>query len=57
MGAACGVYWERRDAYTALVGKHEGKRVLGKCRRRWDDDITIDVKEMSWEGMEWSDLA
>jgi hypothetical protein len=56
VGAACGACWERRDAYTVLVGKHEGKRALGKRRRRWDD-ITMDVKEMGWEGMDWIDLA
>jgi len=56
VGAACGAYWERRDAYTVLVGKHEGKRALGKRRRRWDD-ITMDVKEMGWEGMDWIGLA
>jgi hypothetical protein len=44
MDAANGAYWERRDEYTVLVGKHEGKRALGKRRRRWDDDITMYVK-------------
>jgi len=57
MGAACGAYWERRDAYTVLVGKHEGKRALGKRRRRLDDDIRMGVKEMGWEGKDWIDLA
>ena len=59
MGAATVAYWERRDAYTVLVGKHEGKRPLGKRRRRWDDDtsITMDIKEMVWKGMDWIDLA
>jgi hypothetical protein len=39
--AANGAYWDRGDKYTVLVGKHEGKRALGKSRRRWDDDITM----------------
>jgi hypothetical protein len=57
MDVACGAYWERRDAYTVLVGKREGKCALGKHRRRCDDDITMNVKEMGLEGMDWIDLA
>jgi hypothetical protein len=37
MGGACSTYWEKRDAYRVLVGKPEGKRLLGRSRRRWED--------------------
>jgi hypothetical protein len=47
----------RRDAYRVLVGKHEGKRQLGKPRARWEDNIKIDLTEISWEGVDWIDLA
>jgi hypothetical protein len=39
---------ERRDAYTVLVRKPEGKRPLGRIRRRWEDNIKIDHQEMGW---------
>ena len=38
---------ERRGVYTVLVGKPEGKRPLGRPRRRWEDDIKMDLSE-SW---------
>jgi hypothetical protein len=38
------------------VGKPEGKRSLGRPRQR-KEDVKIDIKEMSWEGMDWIDLA
>jgi hypothetical protein len=39
------------------VGKPEGKRPLGRPRRRWVDSIKIDLREMRWDGMGWIDLA
>jgi hypothetical protein len=39
------------------VGKPEGKRTLGKPRRRWEDNIKMDLREMGWGGMDWIDLA
>jgi hypothetical protein len=35
----------------------EGKRPLGRPRRRWEDNIKMDRREMGWGGMEWIDLA
>jgi hypothetical protein len=46
-----------RNAYRILVGKPEGKRPLGKPRRRWVDNIKMDLKETAWDGMDWIDLA
>ena len=45
-----------RGIYRVLVGKPDGKRSLGRPRQR-KEDIKIDIKEMSWEGMDWIDLA
>jgi hypothetical protein len=39
------------------VGKPEGNRPLGRPRRRWVDNIKIDLRERGWNGMEWSDLV
>jgi hypothetical protein len=48
---------ESRDVYRVLVGKHEGKRPLGRPRRRWEDNITIDLQEGECGGMDWIELA
>jgi hypothetical protein len=37
---------ETRGVYTALVGRPEGKRPLGRPRRRWEDNITMDLREI-----------
>jgi hypothetical protein len=46
---------ETRNAYRILVGKPEGKRPLGRSRRRWVDNIKIDLRqdEMVWTGSIW----
>jgi hypothetical protein len=38
--------WEDRGVYRVLVGKPEGKRLLGKPRRRWEDNIKMDLQEV-----------
>jgi hypothetical protein len=48
---------EKRNAHRVLVGRPEGKRPLGRLRRRWVDNIKIDVKVIGWDGMDWIDLA
>jgi hypothetical protein len=48
---------EKRNVYKVLVGKPEGKRPLGRARRRWVDNIKMDVGEIGWDGMDWIDLA
>ena len=40
-----------------LVGKLEGKRPLGRSRRRWEDNIKMDLREVGCGGMDWIDLA
>jgi hypothetical protein len=39
------------------VGKLERKRALGKLRRRWEDNIKIDIRELGWRGRDWIDVA
>jgi hypothetical protein len=49
--------WEKRNAYRIFVGKREGKRPLRRPRRRWVDNINMDLREIGWGGMGWLDLA
>ena len=44
---------EGRGVYRVLVGKPEGKRPLGRPRRRWEDNIKMGLKEVVWESMDW----
>jgi hypothetical protein len=46
-----------RNAYRILVGNPEGKRPLRRPRRRWVDNINMDLREIGWDGMDWIDLA
>ena len=48
---------EKRGVYRVLVGKPEGKRLLGRLRRRWDDNIKMDLQEVGCGGMDCIDLA
>jgi len=48
---------ERRGVYRVLVGKPEGMRPLGRTRRRWKDNIKMDVQEVGCGGMDWIELA
>jgi hypothetical protein len=48
---------EKRNAYRILVGKPEGRRPLGRPRRRWVDNIIMDPREIGWDGMDWVNLA
>ena len=48
---------ERRGVYGVLVGKPEGKRPLGRSRRRWEDNIKIGLQEVGCEGMDWIEMA
>jgi hypothetical protein len=57
MGWECSTNGEKRNAYRSLVGKPEGKRPLGRPRRRWEDNIRMDLREIGWSGTDWIDLA
>jgi hypothetical protein len=47
---------EERKIYKVLVRKHEGKRPLGRPRRRWEDGIVMNITKIGW-GVEWIQLA
>jgi hypothetical protein len=48
---------EMRNACRILVGKPEEKRPLGRPRRRWADNIKMDLRELGWDGVDWTDMA
>ena len=48
---------ERKGVYRVLVGKSKKKRPLGTPRRRWDDNIKMDLQEVGCGGMDWIELA
>jgi hypothetical protein len=57
MGRACSTYWERKNIYRGLVGKPEGKWPLGSTRRRWENNISMDLQEVGCGSMNWMELA
>jgi hypothetical protein len=48
---------ERRGVYRVLVRKPEGKRLLGRHKRRWEDNIQMDLQEVGCGGMDWMNLV
>jgi hypothetical protein len=48
---------EGRGVYRFLVGRPEGKRSLGTPRRRWEDNIKMDLREIGIDGTNWMQLA
>jgi hypothetical protein len=48
---------ERRSAHRVLVGKTEGKKLLGGPRQRWEDNTKMDLMELGWKGLDWIGLA
>jgi hypothetical protein len=48
---------ERRGAYRALAEKPEGRRPLERPRRRWENNIKMDLREVGWRNKDWIDLA
>jgi hypothetical protein len=47
---------DKRDAYRGLVGRPEGMRPIGRPRRRWEDNIKIDLQEVGGGGGAWNGL-
>jgi hypothetical protein len=47
---------DMRNAYNILVGKPEGKRPHGRLRRKWKDNIRMDLWETGWKGVDWIHL-
>jgi len=48
---------EKRDVNSVFVERREGKRPLWRPRRRWDDNIKMDLQEVGCGGMDWIELA
>jgi hypothetical protein len=48
---------EGRGEYRILVGRPEGRRPLGRPRRRWEDNIKMDLQDVRWKGVAWIDMA
>ena len=57
MGGSCSACGYKKGVYRALVGKPEGKRPLGRPRRRWEDNIKMELQEVRCGGMDWIELA
>jgi hypothetical protein len=57
MGGVCSAYRKRRGAYWIFVGKPEGKRPLRRTRRKWEDNVKMDLQEVGFEGIDWIELA
>jgi len=57
MGGACGAYGEGRGVHKVLVRKPDGKRPLGRPRRRWEDNIKMDLQELGGGCEDWMELA
>jgi hypothetical protein len=47
----------KRNAYRIVVGKAERKRAVGRPRRRWEDNIKMDLRKIGWGVMDWIALA
>jgi hypothetical protein len=57
VGGTCGTHGEGRGVYRVLVGRSDGKRPLGRPRRRWEDNIKLDLRELGIDGANWIFLA
>jgi hypothetical protein len=57
LGRACSTHGEKQTAYRISVGKVEGKRPLGRPRRKWKNNIEIHLREIGCGDMDWIDLA
>ena len=49
------IMWER--CIQDFGGRPEGRRPFGRAKRRWEDNVKMDLQEMGWGGMDWIDLA
>jgi hypothetical protein len=57
MGCPCSTKWQKRKAYRLLVRNPERKRPLGRPKRRWVDNIRMDLVEVGWGDVNWFGLA
>jgi len=57
MKGACDTFWERRNVQIFMVGKIEGRRLVGTLRRSSGDDIKMNLRVVLWEGADWIRLS
>jgi hypothetical protein len=57
MGGPCSTNGEKRNAYMLLMGKPEGKRLLGRPRLRWVNNIRMGLLKIEWRNVDWIGLA
>jgi hypothetical protein len=57
MGVVYSTNGGKKNAYRLLVGKPEGRRLLGRPRRRWLNNIRMDLVEVGWGDVDWISLA
>jgi hypothetical protein len=57
MGSACSTNGKKRHSYSIIVGKPEGKRLPGRPRHMWVDNIEMDLRDIGWDGTDRIDLA
>jgi hypothetical protein len=57
VGRACNTNGEKFNAYRILMGKTRRKKTLERPKRRWVNNIKMDLKEMGWDGIDWIGLA
>jgi hypothetical protein len=53
VGGACGTHWGAQESVQGFGGNFEGKRPLGRPRRRWEYVIRMDLREIGWRGVDW----
>jgi hypothetical protein len=57
MGEACGTHGRGEKSVQGFGGKPEGRRPLGRPRRRWEDGVRMDIREIGLAGVDWIRLA
>jgi hypothetical protein len=57
MGRVCSTNGETKNAYRILVGKLERRRPLGSPRRKWVDNNKMDLRDIGWDGIDWTDMT
>jgi hypothetical protein len=57
MVRACSTHGEKKNAYRILVGNPEGKRPLGIPRRKWEDNVKLDLGVLGWGSMDWINVS
>jgi hypothetical protein len=57
VGGTCGTHGREEECVQGFDGKAKGKRPLGRPRRRWEDGIRMDLREIGWGSVDWKQLA